>query len=243
MFKGKKMTLASIGMFLLFLSACSNSAEESSEVVEPSNEQTEVENTASEETEKPTTDQAEENESEAEEPQAPDEGMPPTALEAAKTIMRLLSNGDMENLSAWVHREKGVRFSPYAYVDQEKDIVFSQEQVKKIMEDPTKYIWRTYPGNGDLIDLTYEEYHKKFVYDADFLNKGEVSLNEVQGEGTSLNNLTEVYPKETHDFVEYYISGIDPANEGMDWRSLRLVFEKMGDDRILVAIIHDQWTP
>jgi hypothetical protein len=37
-------------------------------------------------------------------------------------------------------------------------------------------------------------------------------------------------------------SGFDPEYEGMDWRSLRLVFEKKNDIWYLVGIIHDQWT-
>ncbi|MNW11118.1 hypothetical protein D3C71_2084880 [compost metagenome] len=52
-----------------------------------------------------------------------------------------------------------------------------------------------------------------------------------------------MYPKEQYDFVEYHITGIDPSVEEMDWRSLRLVFEKIGEDHALVGIIHDQWTP
>ncbi|MOA34031.1 hypothetical protein D3C78_1553760 [compost metagenome] len=111
------------------------------------------------------------------------------------------------------------------------------------MEDTAVYEWREFAGSGELIELTYSDYHKRFVYDADFIKDAEIALNKGLGESTTINNLNEVYPKESYDFVEYYIDGIDPAVEGMDWRSLRLVFEKMGDDRALVGIIHDQWTP
>ena len=171
------------------------------------------------------------------------EGMPPTALEAATTVMRILKVGDMEMLAAWAHPEKGVRYSPYAYVDKEKDLVFSRDEMKDLMEDSTVYEWRTFPGSGELIQLTYADYHKQFVYDEDFMNEAEISLNERLGEGTTLNNLNEVYPRDNHEFVEYYIDGFDPSYEGMDWCSLILVFEKMGYDHALVGIIHDQWTP
>lgn len=171
------------------------------------------------------------------------EGMPPTSLEAAKTVMGILKDGDMNSLAAWAHPDKGIRFSPYAYVDKEKDLVFSRDELENLMEDGKVYEWRTYPGSGDLIKLTYADYHKKFVYDADFIKDANISLNEVQGESTTSNNLNEVYPKDNHDFVEYYIDGIDPSLEGMDWRSLRLVFEKIENDHALVGIIHDQWTP
>lgn len=177
------------------------------------------------------------------EPVEPEEGMPPTALESAKTVMRALKSGNMDTLSAWVSRDKGVRFSPYAYVDTTKDLVFTQEEIKGLMKDSTRRVWREFAGSGDLINLTFAEYYKKFVYDADFMEKAEIALNKGLGQGTTLNNINEVYPADSYDFVEYHISGEDPAAEGMDWRSLRLVFEKIGQDHALVGIVHDQWTP
>ena len=42
--------------------------------------------------------------------------------------------------------------------------------------------------------------------------------------------------------VEYYFSGFNPLNAGMDWVSLRLVFEAFAGQWKLVGIIHNQWT-
>ena len=91
--------------------------------------------------------------------------------------------------------------------------------------------------------MTYVDYHKRFVYDADFIKDAEIAVNEGLGQGFSVNNVNEVYPKDSHEFVEYYIDEVDLAAEGKDWRSLRLVFETIGDDHALVGIIHNQWTP
>jgi hypothetical protein len=179
----------------------------------------------------------------AEDPGPPEEGTPPTALEAATTVMRALKSGNMETLAAWVHRDRGVRFSPYAYVQTERDIVLSQDELTGAMKDPLKRNWGESAGSGESMELTFADYYKQYVYDEDFAGKAEVTVNQSQGQGTTVNNINEVYPKETHDFVDYYIKGIDPSAEGMDWRSLRLVFEKNGQDHILVGIIHDQWTP
>jgi hypothetical protein len=157
--------------------------------------------------------------------------------------MRALKSGNMKTLADWVSRDKGVRFSPYAYVDTEQDVVLSQDELIGAMKDPQKHEWRAFAGSGEVIELTFADYYKQFVYDADFAGKAEIALNQGLGQGTTLNNLNEVYPKESYDFVEYHIAGADPSAEGMDWRSLRLVFEKIGQDHILVGIIHDQWTP
>jgi hypothetical protein len=42
--------------------------------------------------------------------------------------------------------------------------------------------------------------------------------------------------------VEYYFPGFDPQYEGMDWRSLRLIFLQDNDVWYLAGIVHDQWT-
>ena len=42
--------------------------------------------------------------------------------------------------------------------------------------------------------------------------------------------------------VEYYFPGFNPDYAGMDWESLRLVFEQYENDWKLVGIIHNQWT-
>ncbi|MNC60686.1 hypothetical protein D3C75_1105810 [compost metagenome] len=149
----------------------------------------------------------------------------------------------METVASWAHPDKGIRFSPYAYVDTATDLVFNRDKLQGLMQDPTPYVWREFAGSGEIMKLTFAEYFKQFVYDADFMNDAETALNKGLGQGTTLNNINEVYPKDSYDFVEYHIAGVDPANEGMDWRSLRLVFEKIGEDRALVGIVHDQWTP
>ncbi|MNJ61661.1 hypothetical protein D3C77_574640 [compost metagenome] len=111
------------------------------------------------------------------------------------------------------------------------------------MEDTKKRIWRTFPATEDQIEMTYAEYHKRYVYDADFIKDAKVAENKGIADGGQISNLNEVYPKDSYDFVEYHIEGSDPNAEVSDWRSLRLVFKKIGADHVLAGIIHDQWTP
>jgi len=235
---GTKMTLRlAIACLVAMLAACGAQGGQGPAEGGPASEPPAEERPAEQPAEEP----AEEPEGEpSEEPQ---EGVPPTALEAAATVVKALKNGDIETLAAWAHPEKGVRFSPYAYIDAENDLTFKREELKGLMEDPTVRTWGTAAGSGDPIELTFADYYERFVYDANFAEDADVAENEILGHSTTANNVFEAYPKETHDFVEYHIDGVDPANEGMDWRSLRLVFEKAGDDRALVGIVHDQWTP
>lgn len=168
------------------------------------------------------------------------EGTPPTALEAANTLIKALENKDLSTFANWVHREKGVRFSPYSYVDTASDLVFAQEEINGFLTDTNKKVWRKFPGSDSELELTNAEYYEQFVYNADFKN-AKVSLNQVSGEETSIQNLLEVYPADNHNFVDFYVE--DSSADGRNWASLRLVFEKIGDDHILVGIIHDSWTP
>jgi len=48
------------------------------------------------------------------------------------------------------------------------------------------------------------------------------------------------YP--TASFVEFHFTGFDPQYGGIDWSSLRLVFENVGGNWLLIGIVHDGWT-
>lgn len=59
--------------------------------------------------------------------------------------------------------------------------------------------------------------------------------------GAVANNLFEMFPEAI--IVEYHLLGADPKKEGMDWRSLFLVFEKADDSKwYLVDITHFEWS-
>lgn len=158
----------------------------------------------------------------------------------ANQIIVSISANDWEQVSTYVSPNQGVRFSPYAYVDTEKNVVLSSSVLKKIWNNNEKNNWGDLDGSGLPILLTFQEYVKKFVYDVDFANADIVGNNIIVGSGNSKNNLQEVYPNAK--FVEYHFKGFDPEYGGMDWRSLRLVLEKIDGEWCLVGIIHDQWT-
>jgi hypothetical protein len=108
------------------------------------------------------------------------------------------------------------------------------------MTDPTVYNWGTYDGSGMPIELTFREYYEEFVYDVDFARPDVVGFNERVGQGNSIDNIASAYPDGV--MVEYHFEGFDPEYAGMDWRSLRLVFEEKDGIWYLVGVVHDQWT-
>lgn len=172
----------------------------------------------------------------------PDKPAAPTVEEQGKAVVQALKDKDMNKLAQMAHPDKGIRFSPYGYVDTDKDLTFKPAAIGKLLTDDNVYEWGTYDGSGEPIKLKFADYYAKFVYDADFAKAPQIAVNKTTGKGNLANNMGEAYPPERYGFVEYHFSGFDKKLEGMDWKSLRLVFEKDGSRLLLVGIVHDQWT-
>lgn len=161
-------------------------------------------------------------------------------LAATEEVLIAIKAKDYRKLVEYFHPEEGVRFSPYGYIDTVHHRHFTSEEFLKQSEDERSISWGSYDGTGKDIQLSLEEYFNRFVYDVDFLNAEQVSVNQILGTGNSLINIHQVYPGA--DFTESYFSGFEEKYGGMDWRSLRLVFKPEAGSPRLVGIVNDQWT-
>ncbi|ANB59430.1 hypothetical protein [Anoxybacteroides amylolyticum] len=161
-------------------------------------------------------------------------------LHTALDVVTALQAKDMKKVATYVHPEKGVRFSPYGHVNPDSDVVFKKTELPSLMESKHIYHFGTFDGSGQPIDMTFQDYFHKFVYDVDFANPHIIGNNVVIGKGNTIENIHDVYPNAV--FVEFHFTGFDKQYNGMDWRSLRLVLEKQGETWYLVGIVHDQWT-
>lgn len=158
----------------------------------------------------------------------------------ANGLIDAIKNKDAEAIADYAHPVKGVRFTPYTTVSTENDMTINKEEMINFFKDEKIYIWGYYDGSGEEIKLTPSQYYEKFIYSEDFMNASEIGYNKVLSSGNMLENQFEVY--ENAIAVEYYIPEINPEYEGIDWQSLRLVFEEYEGDWKLVGIIHNQWT-
>ena len=130
-------------------------------------------------------------------------------VDVANMVMQALSTKDAEIIASYVHPVKGVRFTPYTYVDRERDLVFTPNEIRNFFNSQQRYLWGYYDGSGEEIFLTPSEYYAKFVYSADFINAEQIGYNQVLSTGNMLENQFEVYDNPI--IVEYYFSGFEPA--------------------------------
>lgn len=167
--------------------------------------------------------------------------------QAAADVVAMLNGHDGVALAALAHPEKGVRFSPYAYVDVESDVVLMPSDLERLWEDETVRTWGAEDGTGDPIEATARQYAARFVLDRDY-SEALVSVNDDQAEGNTVNNAADAYPDGTR--VEYYIEDMEFVGTGPDGEpasgsvgtALRLVFEQVDGEWRLVGVIHDEWT-
>ena len=150
----------------------------------------------------------------------------------------LLKSGDYAGLEPILHSELCLRFSPYAYLHPDNQILCPAELMA--LDDGSELLWGFADGTGDPIELGFWDYHDRFVYDEEYLQAPIVGLDHEVSSGNSINNIPEIYPD--GKMVEYHFPEIDPQYGGLDWRSLRLVFVNLNGSWYLAAIVHSEWT-
>ena len=157
-----------------------------------------------------------------------------------KEVLTLFKKKNFKKLAIHIHPTDGLRFSPYGFIDVNKDQLFQKADFLKLINSQKPIIWGNQDGSGDEIKLNFNKYFEKYIYDADFLFAEKISFNKTISNGNSKNNINEVYKGCV--YAENYFHGFDPKLNGIDWTSLKLVFKKLNGKYFLVGIVHDQWT-
>ena len=158
---------------------------------------------------------------------------------AVQTILLALKKQDFVTLASFVWPQ-GLRFSPYEYVNSGTDVVLTTKLVANAPTLSRSFTWWSYDGSGEPIDLGIGQYFEKFVNDADYANAPEVFYNQNNQRGNTTNNIAQVYANK--QWVEYYFSGFDAQYEGIDRKSLTLVFDQVNGQWHLIWIVHGQRT-
>lgn len=227
----KKSFFTFLLLIVFVATACSNEAVNEGELREEKPQQVEEELVNEETSESENKDAINEDQTE--------EDAKDLVMENAEKVVKLLEEKNIEELSYYVHSEKGVLFSPYLYIDSDA-ITFNKEKVMDFFKESETHTWGAYDGTGDPMELTTSDYYSKFIYDGNYHQADEIIFDPVETRGNSLRNIDEVFP-DSHT-VEFFVEGTEEYGE-MDWKALNLVFEKdeQGEWK-LIAIVHDQWT-
>ncbi len=156
--------------------------------------------------------------------------------EKGQEIVNALSKGEMENVSTYVHPEKGLLISPHIYIDQDA-IVLKKQEVANVLQNKNEYTWGYHDGSGKPMISTPKEYFKRYE---NFINADEITVDNIKQRGNTSPNIKETFP-ESH-VVEFYLDGTSENNH-MDWSSLYIVFEMDAHGEWkAVAFVSDHWS-
>jgi hypothetical protein len=165
--------------------------------------------------------------------------------EISKEVLKLIKSADFERLSEYVHKSKGLQFSPYdfSYIPAPYTTKFSKRNVKNFMTIDRHYVWGAYDGSGFDIKLTPKEYYNEFIYDIDYEKMadvvfiGDADSKRPKDLNIDLDYFFNLYPNST--IVHYYYKGI-PAIGFCDFKKLTLVFQRIKSNWFLIGIFHGE---
>jgi len=163
------------------------------------------------------------------------EGIHSTAV----AVLSALKNNDSDELIELMSKD-GIRFSPYSYVSVDSDIVLTKDNIKDITDKTKKFKRWTQDGSGEPINMNFDDYRKRYIYDASFMNEGIPYLNTKVQRGNTTNNIYDVYSGNM--IVEYYIPGKKKLYEWADRRSLTIIMSKENNQWKVKGIVHDERT-
>lgn len=161
-------------------------------------------------------------------------------LQTAFLTVAALENQDYTTLGTLVHKEKGLRLTPYSTVSLENDLIFSCEEIKNLSSDSTQYTWGVSPNTGNSILMPISSYFEEYIHPLSYSKAPYIAIDSVLISGNALENTAEAYPDAR--FVDFSFRSIDPDLSGHDWSSLKLVFEIWDNDWYLVGIVRSVWT-
>ena len=162
-----------------------------------------------------------------------------TLDEVASAVLKSLKTKDLPALSLLAGKE-WIRFSPYEHVDIQHDIVLSPEQIKAGLTTNRSFLRWTQDGSGKPLDLSIGQYWDRYVYDVDFVKAPVVTKNTGEQRGNVINNIIDIYTGK--QVIEYYFSWFDTQYQGMDRRSLSVIFDKEDGQWKVIGVVHGQWT-
>lgn len=168
----------------------------------------------------------------------------------AQQALLAFKNKNGAALAELAHPTLGIRFTPYAWDELDKNMVLHRKDLAGIFTSKKKILWGHYDGSGDPISMMFAQYGKRFVWNTDYTKVKEKENAPLKdylqkhfqylADGDEGQKLLELYPQ-ARVFAYYYPGVTAPQGGAMDWSHLLLIFVPKGDDWFLVGVVHHQW--
>lgn len=156
--------------------------------------------------------------------------------ERTQTAIQYIKDKNFKSLAEMIHPTKHLRVSHTSEIQINSETLINKEQLESLPSDKTKYTWGITDGQGQLVNLTFEEFYEKYIYDVDYAKEAEVIYNKyTQRPNQNNNNVYQIF--NSGIVVEYFYKGSE-ENDYTDWKSLYLCFESYENIWYLSGIIH-----
>lgn len=158
-------------------------------------------------------------------------------LQEAYDVAEAVVAGDYAGLSRYVS-DKGLLLVPFSTVEFDRNLLFTSSEVRSFAALKNKYIFGADPVTSQPIEMTVAEYMNAFLRTSDYTAAPMLGVNTVLKRGNAVENVAEAFPDGI--FVDFFFP--PSQSGGIDWSSLKVVFEVTNGRYHLVALIRSVYT-
>jgi hypothetical protein len=161
--------------------------------------------------------------------------------ERSEILFNHLMAKEWEQLTNYIHSDRGLVYSPFSNVGDEDDLHFTKEEVRAFHENEKLYSW-SWDQSGAEFMATPNDFvenllktRNDYVYEYD-----EIMYNDSEM-GTMINTIHDVYPNAV--YVEYLD---EPDRNSQDWynyQALRFVYEEIDNEWYFIALVRGAYNP
>lgn len=161
--------------------------------------------------------------------------------ESANEVLKALASYSFDDLIPFTTEKKEIIFSPYLTFTKEDAACLSPQALKENKANNAVLYWGIQDGTGDEINMTVENYFKRYVNRGDYLSKeAEIIENGIKIEGNSINVISDIFPNA--EYISYYLPHDENDAAEMSWKTIVLVFERVNNELKLNAVVNHEWT-